>query len=208
MAKKIALALIAAFAVAGAASAQITVSGGFALSSATVEGFGWSEDSEVGIGGNIYLDYLLPIGVPLSLGAEVGVDTAEWPEGRGTTGIAIPLLLRAAYHFDLHPRLDLYLVGKIGYVIGAVSGGNIEDVKKSGYTVNAMGGIGFGADLGIAFYFSPVVGLFAEAGFDRYNGAYTVSGSENTGGGATINFSDTASVAFNRFLTAGLSFKF
>jgi hypothetical protein len=58
-------------------SAQITISGGFVLSQLDVSGDlgGQGLDGGVGFGGNVYLDYLLPINVPLSLGVEVGVDT-------------------------------------------------------------------------------------------------------------------------------------
>jgi hypothetical protein len=209
MAKKIALALIVALAAAGAASAQVTISAGAALSSADAAGVGLQ--SEAGLGGNIYLDYLLPISVPLSLGFEVGYDTAAWTSD-AITAITVPLLLRAAYHFDLNPKLDLYLVGKIGYVIGAVSGSGISSAQSNGITVEGRGGIGFGFDIGVAFYFSPVVGLFAEAGFDRYNVGYTVSGDYKTyegyGQSSTVNYSESFDVAFNRFLTVGLSFKF
>ncbi|MDR2181091.1 MAG: hypothetical protein LBN92_00255 [Treponema sp.] len=118
------------------AYAQITISGGFALSKV--------KDGTIGFGGNIYVDYLLPISIPVSLGAEAGFDTATveldgsggwYGEGRVS---AIPFLLRVAYHFDLFPKLDLYVVGKAGGVYGY---SDYED---------AEGGVGFafGADLG------------------------------------------------------------
>lgn len=76
MKKKLILAIIIAVAIAGAASAQVTISGGFALSRAEVTGQGFSITGELGYGGNIYADYLLPIGIPMSLGVEVGYDTS------------------------------------------------------------------------------------------------------------------------------------
>jgi hypothetical protein len=198
MARKIVLAVIAAFVVAGAANAQITISGGIALSGAEMDVTGY--EGEVGIGGNIYLDYLLPIGIPLSLGVEVGVDTSTFPyDGGEDTAIAIPLLLRAAYHFDLAAKLDLYLVGKIGYAFGDVSGDSIDEAERYGATIDVEGGIGYGIDVGVAFYFTSLVGVFAEAGFDQYNGKYTVKSG---------NQSDSTDVTFNRFFTAGLSIKF
>jgi hypothetical protein len=206
MTKRIFLAAIAALAFAGAANAQITISGGFALSAAEIKASAY--EGEIGIGGNIYLDYLLPIGVPLSLGAEVGVDTSTFPFSGGgdmvggeDVAIAIPLLLRVAYHFDLMPKLDLYLVGKIGYAFGAVTGDSIDWAKDQGADVKVEGGLGFGIDAGVAFYFTSLVGIFAEAGFDQYNGKYTV----------TDSYSDESSstgVIFNRFFTTGLSIKF
>jgi hypothetical protein len=202
MLKKIVLAVIVAFVVAGAASAQVTISGGFALSAAEITASNY--DGEIGIGGNIYADYLLPIGIPLSLGLEFGVDTSTFPFDDGyasgeDVALAIPLLLRVAYHFDLMSQLDLYLVGKIGYVFGDVSGDSIDAVKNSGGDVKVEGGIGFGIDVGVAYYFSQFIGVFAEAGFDRYNGAYEISHS---------GYSGSSDVFFNRFFTAGLSIKF
>jgi hypothetical protein len=188
MTKKIVLALIAAFAVAGAANAQVTISGGFALSAAELSGGGGSESGEIGVGGNIYVDYLLPVGIPLSLGAEFGVDTSSFSDYSPTvTVLAIPLLLRVAYHFDLMAKLDLYLVGKIGYVIAGADGAST--------TVEPFGGVGFGIDVGVAYYFTSLVGAFAEAGFDRYNGGFT-------------NGSASTDLYFTRFFTLGLSVKF
>jgi opacity protein-like surface antigen len=198
MTKRIVLAVLAALALAGAANAQITISGGFALSAAELSDDQY--EGEIGMGGNIYLDYLLPIGVPLSLGAEVGYDTSRFPyDGGEDIAIAIPLLLRAAYHFDLMPRLDLYLVGKIGYVFGDVTGDSVDLAKENNIDIEVAGGLGFGIDAGVAFYFTPLVGIFAEAGFDQYKGKYTVkymAGEEST------------NITFSRFLTAGLSIKF
>jgi hypothetical protein len=165
--------------------AQVTVSGGVALSIMSVEAGGYSIDGEMGFGGNIYADYLLPVSVPLSLGFEIGYDRASisgndgWGNNITVEGYAIPLLIRAAYHFDLMANLDLYLVGKIGYVLGGGEG-------ESGYN-----GIGFGFDVGGAYYFTPRFGAFAEAGFDRYNCE-----------------KDGLKVPFTRFFTAGVSVKF
>ncbi|MDR2537208.1 MAG: hypothetical protein LBC46_02770, partial [Treponema sp.] len=70
--KAVFLALLAGISAAGA-YAQITVSGGFALSNMEAKGTssygaGQSIEGDIGIGGNIYLDYLLPINIPLSIG--------------------------------------------------------------------------------------------------------------------------------------------
>jgi hypothetical protein len=178
-------------ALATGASAQVTISGGFALSSMELKDYS-DMDSEIGFGGNIYADYLLPIDVPLSLGFEVGFDTASIEEGGlKITGNAIPLLARVAWHFDLMANLDLYLVGKIGYVLGFAElnyGGQSE-------TEDGFGGLGFGFDVGAAYYFTPRIGVFAEAGFDRYNLEKDISGY-------------TVETLFSRFLTVGLSAKF
>jgi hypothetical protein len=191
------------------AFAQVTVSGGFALSSVKsvdVSGYGFEGnttiDSGTGIGGNLLVDYLLPLSIPLSLGAEIGVDGAKFTiEHYGEeTVTAIPLLLRAAYHFDLVPKLDLYAVAKIGYVIGIWEGSQkdyLTNVVKM--TVGSIGGMGFGFDVGAAYYFNSTVGAFAEAGFDDY-----ALSSKITGFDETITFK----APFHRFLTIGVSGKF
>jgi hypothetical protein len=181
------------------ASAQVTLSGGIALSSMEVDGL-QGLDSEIGLGGNIYIDYLLPIGVPLSLGFEAGFDTAT-VEGFGAelAGNAIPLLARVAYHFDLMANLDLYLVGKIGYVLGfgryEYEIEEDEDFYSYSETFDNFGGMGFGFDVGAAFYFTPRIGVFAEAGFDRYNLEKEM-------------FGETIKALFSRFFTVGISTKF
>jgi predicted porin len=174
---------------AAAASAQVTVSGGFAISSMSVEVGSQSKDGQIGFGGNVFVDYLLPIGIPLSLGLEAGYDTASISDDSlGTlTGYAIPLLLRVAYHFDLMANLDLYLVGKIGYAFG---GG-----KQGSYSEDGVNGIGFGVDVGAAYYFTSRIGVFAEAGYERY-------GLEKDVNNITWKF------PFSRFVIVGISAKF
>jgi hypothetical protein len=208
MAKKrvfmvMALALLSTVFAAGM-FAQVTVSAGLALSSLDAEGnllsnFG-SVDTEIGIGGNLYADYLLPVGIPLSLGFEFGVDTAKFSVSGGghtykDTITVLPLLLRAAYHFDLLANLDLYLVGKIGYAVG-FWGGNIYDALKN--YIDSVSGVAFGFDIGAAYYFTPVFGVFAEAGFDDYALEVKVKG----------GYTGTAEMPFYRFLTFGVSTKF
>jgi hypothetical protein len=189
----------AAFAVlftglAAAASAQVTVSGGFAVSSMSVKVGEFSQDGEIGYGGNVFVDYLLPISVPLSLGFEAGYDTASIDDGEGkVTGYAIPFLARVAYHFDFMANLDLYLVGKIGYVLG---GG-----KSGGQTEDGINGIGFGVDVGAAYYFNSRIGVFAEAGFERYGLEKDFDGDEYIG-------SYTWEFPFSRFVIVGISAKF
>jgi hypothetical protein len=168
--------------------AQVTVSGGFALSTMSAKIRNDSFSGEIGFGGNIYADYLLPISVPLSLGFEVGYDRASLED---IDGYVIPLLFRAAYHFDFMANLDLYLVGKLGYALG---GGKTGNESMSGFN-----GIGFGFDVGASYYFNPRIGVFAEAGFDRYNLKKDVSWDD---GNYTIK------IPFTRFLTVGISVKF
>jgi hypothetical protein len=114
--------------------AQITVSAGLALSRVSAESSvpGQKVDGEMGIGGNIYVDYLLPINIPLSLGGEIGVDTSTiFDAPYEDRVVAVPILLRAAYHFDLFPKLDFYVVGKLGYAIGTITSGPDEPYLDS-----------------------------------------------------------------------------
>jgi hypothetical protein len=97
-------------------------------------------------------------------------------------------------------KLDLYAVGKIGYSFGVWTGttkDQIDSIPDSG--IEGPSGLAFGVDIGAAYYFTPVIGAFAEAGFDRYNlEAKFKIGSD----------SEYIRAPFNRFFTAGLSVKF
>jgi hypothetical protein len=183
--------LLAGVSVTGA-FAQITVSGGFALSRVNAETPGKTYKGETGFGGNIYLDYLLPIDMPLSLGGEIGIDTAKVGEVSQDTVLAVPILFRVAYHFDISSKIDLYLVGKIGYAIGTITSGPDEPYLDS------AGGFAIGIDIGAAYYLTPIFGLFIEGGFDDYMIEAKFS---NSFGYQTID------TPFYRFLTFGLSFK-
>ena len=205
----------------GSASAQITISGGLALSSATLKSADWDDIEQMdtlGLGANVYLDYLLPISIPLSLGLEVGFDTGSTTASDGFEDqiSAIPVLLRAAYHFDLMSGLDLYVVGKIGYAFGIWSGdsydlcvanGYIDGVDYRNYMATVPSGLAFGADVGVAYYFTPTIGIFAEAGFDLYSLASTITGELNESGSWESDKFEVE-LPFSRFLTLGLSVKF
>jgi hypothetical protein len=196
------------------AFAQVTISGGLALSSLkglTVDGNdGMSVDSGIGMGGNLLVDYLLPISIPLSLGGEVGFDATKFKVSAIGTAedsiFAIPLLFRVAYHFDLLPKLDLYVVGKIGYVIGIWTGDIKDSLENYGATVDTIKGLGFGFDAGVAYYFNSKVGIFIEAGFDNY-GLKSKIKEEGGYGSSYAGYENTLEAPFRRFLTAGFSFK-
>jgi hypothetical protein len=193
------LALLAG--VSTGAFAQLTVSAGFALSTMTVEESIRNVDIKggMGYGGNVYFDYLLPIKIPLSLGFEVGADWAylvfDYSNGLDTDVVtAIPLLFRTAYHLDLFPKLDLYLVGKIGYALGIITDGSGDRLHID----DSVGGLAFGLDIGVAYYFASVFGVFIEGGFDDYMLQATFLDDANK---PTIN------MPFYRFVTAGISFR-
>jgi hypothetical protein len=184
------------------AYAQVTISGGIAVSMMNAEASGGTSiDGDAGVGGNVYVDYLLPISIPLSLGGEIGIDSSSFSYGGGKdTVLAIPLLARVAYHFDLMPKLDLYLVGKIGMAFGVWSGDMKDVAERSGGDIKMPIGFAFGFDVGAAYYFTSTIGAFAEIGFDDYMLSTKVSG--GTYDGVTIK------APFYRFFTAGLSVKF
>jgi hypothetical protein len=227
------------------AFAQITVSAGMALS--VVKDFaidgetGEADDvkrtltPENGWGGNLLIDYLLPVSVPLSLGFEVGVNNSAFKVTRTETALytdeelgdyaeqvhnewedsmmAIPLLFRAAYHFDLLPKLDLYVVGKIGYVFG-VWEGDYRDWEESWKSkIDPVGGLGFGFDVGAAYYFNAKLGIFVEAGFDSYMLKTRVTGKTEEGEVidditySAINWDYVIDAPFSRIVTFGFSAK-
>ncbi|MDR2194501.1 MAG: porin family protein [Treponema sp.] len=183
------------------ASAQITVSGGLALSQLDADGEQTLSglDGGIGFGGNVYVDYILPINIPLSLGAEVGVDSAKFDSDFDDTMLAIPVLARVAYHFDILPKLDLYVVGKIGIAFGSWKGETKDAAEDAGASVKTPPGFAFGFDVGAAYYFTSTIGVFAEAGFDRYDLSAKLSA-----GGSSF----TLKAPFNRFFTVGISAKF
>ncbi|MDR1306560.1 MAG: porin family protein [Treponema sp.] len=180
---------------AAGAYGQFTISGGFALSRVNAESDGITVEGSVGIGGNVYVDYLLPINIPLSLGGEIGIDSSSLETNTDDIRVlAIPILARAAYHFDLFPKFDLYVVGKIGFAIGRITDGpkNVTDAFDS------AAGFAFGIDAGAAYYFTSLVGVFAEVGFDDY---MIKAKFKESGGSYSIK------TPFYRFITFGLSFK-
>jgi hypothetical protein len=191
--------------------AQITISGGAAMSvlgSLKTPGYGdFDTHATVDLGGNVYLDYFLPIDIPLSLGIETGVDISGISIRLDTTFsetiMVIPILIRAAYHFDLFSKLDLYLLGKIGYVFGEWKGGFKDYLEKQEkITFGAVpSGMAFAFDLGAAYYFTSVFGIFVEGGFDHYG--LTIKGKKE-GSSDVLEFE----TQLKRFLTAGLSIKF
>ncbi|GHV90897.1 hypothetical protein AGMMS50268_14000 [Spirochaetia bacterium] len=203
MTKKLVLLIITAFATASAVSAQATIGGGLALSSAEDDYSTGYSGKNAGFGGNVSFDYLLPIGISLSLGAEVGVHSATF-EKVVTEALVIPLLLRVGYHLDLIDNLDLYAVGKIGYVIPALTYRYTKSFSGNNINVgdDEKGGLGIGIDIGAAYYFTPRIGVFAEAGFEVYNVSLEMSGSDNY-----TSYNETIDIKFTRFLTAGISIK-
>jgi opacity protein-like surface antigen len=202
MAKKGCLAVLAALAISGAANAQVIVSGGFTVPFVSVTEKrtnyrGNFSDLESGIGGNLSFDFLLPVNIPLSLGFEVGIDRFSYVNEEFGSILAIPILFRGAYHFDVMPKFDLYLVGKFGYALSTWIG-NEDWLKGSGNPH----GFAFGFDLGFAYYFTSVLGVFGEAGYDHY--MLSIEG-RNDGNDRWSWFK--IATYFYRFFTFGLCLK-
>jgi hypothetical protein len=172
--KKLVFVFVLAGVLAGGAFAQVTVSRGLAFSSVDKIKISWWNDididANVEVDVNQSVDYRLPISILLSLGVEAGVDGAIG-EVVGLNIMAIPLLARAAYHFNFMPKLDLYVVGKIGLI--EIREGDVRDYfENMGLIYNGLG-VWFGFDAGAAYYFTEKRGVFAELGFDQYAWPFT-----------------------------------
>ncbi|GHV79301.1 hypothetical protein AGMMS49944_10920 [Spirochaetia bacterium] len=125
-----------------------------------------------------------------------------YDSGIKDTITTVPILARVAYHFAPIPKLDLYLLGKIGVAFGKWSGDYYDYAKANGASIDDPLGVAFGFDLGAAYYFTPHFGAFAELGFDDYaletEASITVSSS----------FTQTAKAPIVKFLTIGVAYKF
>jgi hypothetical protein len=209
------LVLLSALILAGATGtfAQFTVGGGFALSATDVSVSGLAStfganpkvESDAGFGGTLYLDYLLPVGIPVSVGAELSVLSAKFKTDAAYLGTfkdtvtAVPLLIRVAYHFDFVPILDLYVVGKIGGAFGSWEGSFKSEATKLALAIDDPGGFAIGIDVGAAYYFTSMFGVFAELGVDHYG---LEAGAFGSGISATLE------APFTRFLVFGANLKF
>ncbi|GHT82713.1 hypothetical protein FACS1894137_02140 [Spirochaetia bacterium] len=129
--------------------------------------------------------------------------------------MTIPLLFRTAYHFDVATKLDLYLVGKLGLAFGAWNGDTRDMVDNyANASVSTPIGFAFGIDLGVSYYLTPRMGLFAEVGFDRYGLSSEISAAITSTNGSgryasttTGNYSYKVDAPFSRFITFGISIK-
>jgi hypothetical protein len=159
--------------------AQVTINGGLAMGNAG------DSTKKSAIGVLAAVDYRLKGKLPLSVGGEVGLlNSSDYKAG------AIPILGRVGYHFGNNPKLDLGLVGKVGFAFGSGDGG--KDAK----------GLAFGVGFDASYYFSPKFGAFAEVGFDQY----ALAASKTV---ATEHISMTIDydLPFTKFLTLGVSYK-
>jgi hypothetical protein len=162
MAKKGLLVLVLASVLAGGVWAQdeavskITLHGGLAVGNASISFGDSTPTGNSAIGVDVSGDYRLPMKLPLSVGAEVALLNSS----EGKVG-AFAILVRAAYHFNKNPKLDIYPLFKIGYDFGF---GDMADLAEDG-----LKGAAFGLKLGVAYYFTSKLGAFAEAGIESYS---------------------------------------
>ena len=106
-------------------------------------------------------DYALPIPVALMVGAEVGVAFVA----ASYTPILIPILARVSWHpnFEVE-NLDVYVRTKLGYSIGFGS---------SSYSTGWGGGFSWGVSSGVRYFFTEMIGIFGELGWDSYGVSYS-----------------------------------
>lgn len=102
------------------------------------------------------VEYCLPISFALAVGGEAGVGFLV---GYSESYLCIPIFARVSWHpnFEVN-NLDTYLVLKLGY--------NISLTQYYG------GGFSFGFAAGARWFFTPVIGVFGELGWDRYGLKY------------------------------------
>ena len=213
MAKKAVFLLIALAAAAGAAGAMEFASGTMLLN--VGDGIGTSTPSMKSDGGSTVTgDTALVQGAALSFewipsgktGLSYGVETGFYVGGYydGIFGhsfvMAIPALFRLGWHpaFIKVKNLDVYLLGKAGWTFG-FWGGDAADRDGLGNP----SGISFGSSIGIKYFYTPVIGIFLEGGFNTYrlNASYD-SGTGNN------RYTNTIYAPLNNYATLGVSWRF
>ena len=105
-------------------------------------------------------DYALPI--PFMVGLESGFAFLTVSGGPKL----IPILARFSWHPNFEvDSLDIYARLKLGYTVGFGSVGAREYGHWSG-------GFSFGTTAGVRYFFSDVVGVFGDLGWDGYGVSY------------------------------------
>jgi hypothetical protein len=100
----------------------------------------------------------------LTYGLETGLYYAGYDiMGLDSSVIAIPVLFRFGWHpsFIKVQNLDVYLLGKIGLTFGSY-GGDLADIAGTPWNIS------FGGNIGAKYFFTPMIGLFLEAGINLY----------------------------------------
>ena len=115
-------------------------------------GFGFFEYSGLGVTVTAAVDVALPIPFALAVGGEVGIAFA--PGWIDSSLITVPILARFSWHPNFEVRgLDPYVTLKLGYNIAV--------------TEYFKGGFSYGANVGMRYFFTNNIGVFAELGYDR-----------------------------------------
>jgi len=175
---------------------SILINGSFDLGTSKVTVLGTSK-SPVMIGGTFSLDYALPTSFPLTLGAEIGVESASEDISYGRSSVTInlltiPIMARIGWHpnFEVE-NLDVYLMAKIGGAFGVVS----SDPSGIKDYVDNPGGFAIGFDIGCRYFFTPAFGLYGEFGWTGYlmhgdikdsNSSYDATGNKILSLGITV----------------------
>ena len=163
MAKKIVVLLIALAVVAGAAGAMEFAPGTFLFNIGSGVSFSAPEfdtlagDSVFVPGGSFSFEWL----PSAKAGTTYGVETGFYYAGYDAfSSIGVPILFRLGWHpaFIKVPNLDVYLLGKVGVTLG------FWDMDTASYPF----GISYGGNIGAKYFFTPMIGMFLEGGYNCY----------------------------------------
>jgi hypothetical protein len=115
-------------------------------------------DNTLLMGGRLHADYFVLKG--LSIGIESGFSNAAIGNTDFSVGV-VPIMARIAWHpFSLR-NLDPYIVGKAGYGVG------FWTEKGDDYDwTDLYGAFVWGIDIGLRYFFTQVIGVFIEAGYE------------------------------------------
>jgi hypothetical protein len=149
-------------------------------------------DNTLLMGGRLHADYFVLQG--LSIGIESGFSNAVVGDTDFSVGV-VPILARIAWHPFSLQNLDPYIVGKAGYGVSLWTKEG-EDYNWS----NPKGGFVWSIDLGARYFFTKVIGVFVEAGYECQHFSWDHPGME------TPKWEDAANG--RTYATVGLTFKF
>jgi hypothetical protein len=128
---------------------------------------------------SLSVEYALPIGIPLSVGATIGVATSKQSGGSGDakfihTWSVFSLGAKVAYHFNWAIRgLDAYTALTLGAnILSANSDYNESYFSGEGAIKPSAGDDAtsflFGLEIGARFFFNSHFGVFIEEGFNTF----------------------------------------
>jgi hypothetical protein len=128
---------------------------------------------------SLSVEYALPIGIPLSVGATVGFATSKQSGGSGDAKFThawsvFSLGAKAAYHLNWAIRgLDTYAALTLGANILSASSDFNESYFSGADSIKPSAGDDatsflFGLELGARFFFNSNFGVFIEEGFNTF----------------------------------------